>query len=220
MLTVHPPADDGAEYVPPPGFGLRSHRFPGMKSQLTTRAWALIPVGVGINVVGGVLVTTLRLPLYLDSIGTALTGIIAGPWVGAVTGVLTNLVLGVTANPTLLPYAVTSAFIGLGAGFMARWGMFRTLPRVIVSGLVMMLIATLVTAPISIFVFGGVAGTGVDAVRGAFSALGSSLVASVFQSSFLVEPFDKTASALLAFYAAKSIPLRFRPPFGRLSLPR
>ena len=39
---------------------------------------------------GGVLVTTLRLPLYLDTIGTILVAVLAGPWVGALTGIITN----------------------------------------------------------------------------------------------------------------------------------
>lgn len=220
MLVVHPKSADGPPPAPPPGFALRARSFPGLKAQLTTRAWALIPVGVGINIVGGVLVTTLRLPLYLDTIGTILVALLAGPWAGALTGVITNTVLGVTANPTLLPYALVSAFIGLAAGYLARWRFFTSLLRVIASGLVVMLIATVVSAPIAIFLFGGVSGNGIDVVRGTLSAFGSSLMASVFQASFLVEPFDKTASALLAFYAAKSIPVRFRPPFGRLALPR
>jgi energy-coupling factor transport system substrate-specific component len=205
---------------PPAGFGLSARRFPKLGQQFTTRAWALIPVGVGINIVGGMLVTLLRLPIYLDSIGTTLTAVIAGPWIGAVTGITTNLVLGATTNPTLFPYAFVSFFLGLTAGYLARAGMFKTLPRVAVSALCVMVVAVFFSAPINAGLFSGSTGTGADAIRGVFAAAGSSLWSSVLQTSFVVEPIDKIASCLVAYYAAKSIPPRFRPPFGRLSLPR
>ena len=48
-------------------------------------------VTIAINVVLGSLTVALRLPLYLDSIGTILVGALAGPWAGALTGVLSNL---------------------------------------------------------------------------------------------------------------------------------
>ncbi len=38
------------------------------QSDFTTVAWVLIPVAVGINVIGGTLTNVLRIPLYLDMI--------------------------------------------------------------------------------------------------------------------------------------------------------
>ena len=78
--------------------------FSRIASDFTTRAWVLIPVGVGINFVGGTLVTVLKLPIFLDTIGTILVALLAGPWVAALTGLITNLVLGVS-DPTLIAFA-------------------------------------------------------------------------------------------------------------------
>ena len=63
-----------------------------IKDDFTMLTILLIPIGVAVNVVGGNLASLLKLPMYLDTIGTIFTGIIAGPWVGAVTGLLTNIV--------------------------------------------------------------------------------------------------------------------------------
>jgi energy-coupling factor transport system substrate-specific component len=52
--------------------------FSRIASDFTTRAWVLIPVGVGINFVGGTLVTVLKLPIFLDTIGTILVALLAG----------------------------------------------------------------------------------------------------------------------------------------------
>ncbi|NLV47950.1 MAG: ECF transporter S component, partial [Clostridiaceae bacterium] len=56
-----------------------------IKTDFNMLALLFIPIGVAINFVGGQLASLLKLPVYLDTIGTMLTAILAGPWVGAVT---------------------------------------------------------------------------------------------------------------------------------------
>jgi energy-coupling factor transport system substrate-specific component len=59
-----------------------------IKKDFNTMTWVLIPVAIAINVVIGQIVVFLRLPVYLDSIGTVLVAVLAGPWAGALTGTL------------------------------------------------------------------------------------------------------------------------------------
>lgn len=61
-------------------------------------ALLVIPVSVAVNFVGGQLASILKLPMYLDTIGTVFAAMLCGPWVGAVAGGLTNVVTGI-ANP-------------------------------------------------------------------------------------------------------------------------
>lgn len=42
----------------------------GMKAQFSTKSIVLIPIAVGINLIGGTLCSALKLPLFLDMIGT------------------------------------------------------------------------------------------------------------------------------------------------------
>jgi hypothetical protein len=94
------------------------------KGEFSTRTLVLIPVAIAINIAVGQLVTVLKLPIYLDSIGTVLVGALAGPWAGALTGALSNIIWGLTLAPTALPFFYVAAVIGLMAGFFARWGVF------------------------------------------------------------------------------------------------
>ena len=48
-----------------------------IKDDFTMLTILLIPIGVAVNVVGGNLASLLKLPMYLDTIGTIFTGIIA-----------------------------------------------------------------------------------------------------------------------------------------------
>ncbi len=95
-----------------------------IKKDFTTRTLVLIPVAIAINIAIGTLVVFLKLPVYLDSIGTVLVGAIAGPWAGALTGALANLIWGLF-TPNIAPFFYVAAVIGLMAGFFGRRGVFQ-----------------------------------------------------------------------------------------------
>ncbi|GAB4202721.1 MAG: hypothetical protein OHK0022_26160 [Roseiflexaceae bacterium] len=89
---------------------------------------ALIPVAVVINIVIGQLAS--GTPVYLDSIGTVLVGALLGPWWGAFTGLISNVIWTLTGNPVPIYFSYVAAAIGLIAGFAGRFGVFhRPSPR-------------------------------------------------------------------------------------------
>ena len=97
---------------------------------LTTATLTLMPVAIAINIAAGAIVVALRLPIYLDSIGTVLVGALAGPWAGALTGLLANLIWAILpvpggAGPTIAFFAPVAGVIGLLSGFWASQGVFR-----------------------------------------------------------------------------------------------
>jgi energy-coupling factor transport system substrate-specific component len=99
-----------------------------IKKEFGTRTLVLIPIAIAINIVMGQLIFYLKLPIYLDSIGTVLVGALVGPWAGAVTGGLANLLWGVVPPPLQNTYAVpffyVAVVIGLMAGFFGKRGVF------------------------------------------------------------------------------------------------
>ena len=97
---------------------------------LTTATLTLMVVAIAINITVGSITVALRLPIYLDSIGTVLVGALAGPWAGALTGILANLIWSILpvpggAGPTIAFYAPVAGVIGLMAGFWASRGVFQ-----------------------------------------------------------------------------------------------
>jgi energy-coupling factor transport system substrate-specific component len=111
-------------------------RLDSIARQFGTRTIVLMGFAIAINIVLGQIVASgLRLPLYLDSIGTILVGVLAGPMAGAATGLLSNLtwtfVLGGTAigSPYAWPFAIVAAEIGLLAGLFGYAGVFRPRPN-------------------------------------------------------------------------------------------
>jgi hypothetical protein len=97
---------------------------------LSSSVISLLPVAIAINIAVGSIVYALRLPIYLDSIGTVLVGVLAGPWAGALTGLLSNIIWSILpvpggAGPTAAFFAPVAGVIGLMAGWWASRGIFR-----------------------------------------------------------------------------------------------
>ncbi|HEX2193831.1 MAG TPA: hypothetical protein VHK63_02580 [Candidatus Limnocylindria bacterium] len=114
----------GVEYA-------QTGRLDSVASQFTTRTFVLIPFAIALNIIlGQTVVAALKLPIYLDSIGTILVGVLAGPIAGALTGFLANLLWAYVIPPPFqyppaAAFAVVAAVIGLLAGSYARLGFLR-----------------------------------------------------------------------------------------------
>lgn len=100
-----------------------------------TRTIVLIPIAIAINIVLGQTVgTALKIPIYLDSIGTILVGVLAGPLPGLVTGLLANLIWTYVLpapfhSDYAAPFAIVAAEIGLVSGVLGQLGWFRSRPN-------------------------------------------------------------------------------------------
>jgi len=112
---------------------LQTRRFDSITSQFDTRTIVLIPLAIAINVVlGQTVASALKVPVYLDSIGTILVGVLAGPFAGAATGLLSNLAWTFLfagtpfGSPFAWPFAIVAAEIGLVAGLFGYAGVFRS----------------------------------------------------------------------------------------------
>src|SRR5690348_4366063 len=108
---------------------LQTKRLDSIASQFSTRTIVLMPFAIAMNIVlGQTVATALKLPVYLDSIGTILVGVLAGPFAGAATGLLSNLawtfLLAGTpfGSPFAWPFAIVAAEIGLLAGVFGYAG--------------------------------------------------------------------------------------------------
>jgi hypothetical protein len=124
-----------------------------LSRQFTTRVIVLMPVAIAINIVLGYTVqSVLKLPIYLDSIGTILVGGLAGPIAGALTGFLSNIIwqyAPVIGGGTIGPFAITAAVIGFLAGMWGYLGIYRRRPAsgvqlAIAAGVAIILIALVV----------------------------------------------------------------------------
>ena len=184
----------------------------GKKNPFSMMVVLLIPIGIAINIIGGQIIALLKLPIYMDAIGTLLVSVLGGIVPGLVTGVLSNSINSIFA-PDFFPFTIVSVFLALATGLLSRGGMFRTIPRTIVSALVITLVSTITAAPIVAYVFGGVTGSGSTAIVAALQAGGSSLLqASIFTSLF-TDLIDKSLSIAVVYIIIMALADRYLVKF-------
>lgn len=174
---------------------------------LPARLVSMIPVALVLNIVVGQIIGSVGIPLYLDSTGTVLVAALVGPWAGIATGVLSSLVWS-AFNPSVLPFAATSAAVGGLAGVAIKHGALKNVATVLLSGAVIGIVVGMLAAPVAAFVYGGTAGVGTGAVVSLLREMGHSLLQSVTLQSFISDPLDKALVMLLVWLVLKSLPKR------------
>jgi energy-coupling factor transport system substrate-specific component len=184
---------------------------------LSSTALALIPIAIAINVALGQLVqSVLKLPIYLDSIGTVLVGILLGPLAGAITGLLANIIWGLTLAPSALPFAAVAAVIGLIAGYAGQYGAVQSWWKMALFGVLTGIVAAAISAPIATYVFGGVTGAGTDVLVAMFQNLGASVLGASFAQGAVSDPLDKTITYLVVWAIISALPRRLLARFGNI----
>ena len=167
----------------------------------------LIPVAIAINIVGGQMTSMLKIPVDLDMIGVLLVGALAGPIPAALTGVLTNLINGII-DPSWLPYAFCSFFIGISAGLLSKYNMMNKIWKLAVSGIIIALVATVTATPITVFFFGGATGGGASMIAAGLMATGKQILEAVLSVYIVTETIGKMISIFVAYVIIKVIPDR------------
>lgn len=183
-----------------------------IQKDFSTMTWVLIPVAIAINIAIGQLVLVLKLPVYLDSIGTVFVGVLCGPWAGALTGALSNTVAGIIFDPGWWPWIPVAAAIGLTAGLCANAGFFKTWWKVAVTGFIIAVAATIVGSPIAVLL-GGISASGSSIITAFLLQTGKGILESVLTTNFIVEPIDKISTSLLAFAILDGLSARFLSRF-------
>jgi ABC superfamily ATP binding cassette transporter permease subunit len=178
-----------------------------IKDDFTMQAILIIPVCVAVNFVGGQLAGLLKLPMYLDTIGTIFASLLCGPWVGAVAGGLTNVVTGI-ANPTNFAFIPVNIIAGLVTGFLARKNMFNKTWKWLLSMFIMAWVSIIVSAPIVVLVYGGVTGGGTSLITAAALAAGANIWAAFFGTEGVFQVLDRIISFLICWAVIKVIPTR------------
>ncbi len=175
----------------------------------------LIPFGIAVNLIMGEIVALLKIPLYLDSVGTIFISATCGMYAGVLCGILSNLLAGILFNSTMIFFIPVSIVIAIFSGFVAEKKSFSSFPKTVIFGLLQGVFSAIVAAPIAAFVFGGITLGGTDFVVLYFRAMGNNILESVFYQGLSSDPIDKCLSYIIVFFILQRLPSSFlqRLPF-------
>ena len=191
----------------------------------TTPRLVAIALCAALNFAIGNVVYLVKLPIYLDSIGTILCALLIFPdriaaiVCAFIAGLIGIVLSGLVINPflpwfagTVLAIALVSALLTANATATFR---ARPLPvpafagKVVLYGIITGIAAAIVSAPVVVYLFGGVTGSGSTFVVAFFLKTGQQLMNSVLLTGVATEPIDKTLQVLLAALLYRATPQEF-----------
>lgn len=179
-----------------------------MNNKLSTSKLTLIALGVALNVIGAFIALNLKLPIYLDSIGTIFIACILGPKYAIITGLCGSAVSGMTFDIYSFFFMPVQISTGLISGIMYKKGFLKGLKTPI--GVFAFAIPTsILSSIITAFIFGGVTSSGSSYIVQILSSIGMNQVVSVFITQVLTDYADKFIAVLMVNSAVESIPSTF-----------
>lgn len=169
----------------------------------------LASLGIVINIVFGTIVQSLQIPLlFLDTIGTIFVAAVLGPFAGAITGGLTNIIQGMITNPKDIPFAVVNVVVGLIVGFIAKRYKFD-LKIALITGVILSVVAPLIGTPIAVLIYGGLTGGGTDIIFAWLLASGQKIFTAAFIPRVAGNLIDKITSCIIVSILIQKLPKKF-----------
>ena len=180
-----------------------------LKFSLDSVGVVLILACLGLNFAGHAIAVTFGLPLFLDSIGTVLAGVVAGPWVGGSVGFVSNLVSSNTIDPIAAPYGIVSFAVGFAAGLSRYLNWQKRASGWVALWLVCFVISAIVSTPLNFLSGGGNSAVGLgDSVYAALTSAHLPRTVAAFIGEAAVDLPDKLITVVVALLIAQGLPER------------
>lgn len=144
-----------------------------------------------------------------------MVGILAGPLPAIVTAVVTVFVGGLLTNPFLPWFVCTAVAIGWFSGFCANRGAFRRVWVWGLCGIAQGVLAAIVSAPVVVYLFGGITQSGSSLVVAYLMATGETVLKSVLTAGIACDPVDKFITFMIAWTVIRGFPRSLRAHFPR-----
>lgn len=172
-------------------------------------AWLVVLAGIALNTGLSTLVTTLGLPLYLDTVGTVAVAVVGGYFPGVLVGFVTNIIKCIS-DPSSLYYGVLNVMIAFAATCIARRGWFKRITGIIGAVVVFVLIGGGIGALIPWFMEG--LSFDSESLGGLLYATGYfSKPVSYMLSSLLMDIPDKAITVVLVVVILRAVPEKLYP---------
>lgn len=177
-----------------------------MDGRVRTYAVIFAALGIGVNIVLGTIVSFLKVPLlFLDTVGTIFTAAVLGPFYGALTGGVTNVVQGFITNPKCIPFALVNIAVGITVGLIARKWHFD-MKTAVITGVFIAILCPLIGTPIAVYVYGGITGDFNDVFFVWLKNSGAQVFTAAFIPRVTGNIVDKVASCVLVAILLKRLP--------------
>lgn len=182
--------------------------------KMTTYKICLIAFAICINFIGGQIALLLKLPIYLDSIGTVFVAATLGPFYGMLPNLLSGMLMGMTVDIYSLYYAPVGIVLGFVTGLVYR----KWQPKnwnIIPAAILITLPSTIISSCITAFLFGGITSSGSTILVQILSRTPLGLVGSCFVVQFITDYIDRLICLFVSAVLFRALRQNMKGDFAR-----
>ncbi|AZO94970.1 ECF transporter S component [Halocella sp. SP3-1] len=166
----------------------------------------LVALGAVLNYIGGTIALVLRLPVYLDTIGTIMVGGLLGPIYGIFPGLISGIISGISTDIYALYFTPVQIITGIMSGilfqtvYMKKWMLPLGTLAITIPG-------TIVSSSITAFLFGGVTSSGSSILVQLLHKFGFNMTVSVFIVQIFTDYLDRFLAVVLVCAVLAAMPV-------------
>ncbi|HEN7564527.1 TPA: ECF transporter S component [Streptococcus agalactiae] len=161
------------------------------------RLISFISIAIAINLVGTNLALFLRLPIYLDTIGTLLIAVILGPWYAASTAFLSALINWMTTDIFSLYYSPVAIVVAIITGILIKRNCKPS--SLLWKSLIISLPGTIIASVITVILFKGITSSGSSIIAQFLHGIGLDMTSSLILVQVGTDYMDRLISLILVF---------------------
>ena len=161
------------------------------------RLISFISIAIAINLVGANLALFLRLPIYLDTIGTLLIAVILGPWYAASTAFLSALINWMTTDIFSLYYSPVAIVVAIITGILIKRNCKPS--SLLWKSLIISLPGTIIASVITVILFKGITSSGSSIIAQFLHGIGLDMTSSLILVQVGTDYTDRLISLILVF---------------------
>ncbi|HEN0371990.1 TPA: ECF transporter S component [Streptococcus agalactiae] len=158
---------------------------------------SFISIAIAINLVGANLALFLRLPIYLDTIGTLLIAVILGPWYAASTAFLSALINWMTTDIFSLYYSPVAIVVAIITGILIKRNCKPS--SLLWKSLIISLPGTIIASVITVILFKGITSSGSSIIAQFLHGIGLDMTSSLILVQVGTDYMDRLISLILVF---------------------
>ena len=185
------------------------------RSKISAFNLCVVALAICINVIGGQIALLLHLPIYLDTIGTIMTGALLGPFYGMLPNVLSGIIMGFTGDIYSLYYAPVGIILGFMSGLVFKKRSAKAV-WIFPAALVATVPSTIVSATITAALFGGITSSGSSAiVQLLYNTTPLNLTLSCFFVQFVTDYIDRVIGFFVVINMLRLLPQNIKEKFEK-----
>lgn len=175
---------------------------------MNVRKISMVAFAICINLIGAQIALMLRLPIYLDCIGTIFIAAMYGPLYGMIPNVLSGTIFFMMGDAFSLYYAPVGILLGFLVGLIWK-NKKDNIFSLILTTLIVVLPTSFLSACITAYLFGGITSSGSSIlVQLLKTPLGLTMACFVVQ--VITDFIDKFIAMTLTNFVIKRIPEKYK----------